>query len=334
VTTRTTPLPSPTAREAHVRPVAAADLPACASVFYAGLDGYMAGANQPLLPRNEAGMVVFFSHLLATDPGRAWLSEDADGVVDGFGLAHQRDDFWFLSFLFVRPMSQARGVGRQLLLRCFPHDPAQAEGDGMGGATAWAGVLGTCIDSLQPISTGLYAGYGLVPRVPLFTMFGRPRPGSLPALPATLERVTFGHLAADADGHRRLTDAIAALDTELLGYTRAVDHRAWRLADRQGTLYRDRASGETVGYGYAQPSGRLGPVALRHGELLPAVLGDLTASVQPAGDWQVYMPGVAERGIVALLGAGFRFEGTPAIFCSSRAGPDLERYVPASFALL
>jgi hypothetical protein len=75
-------------------------------------------------------------------------------------------------------------------------------------------------------------------------------------------------------------------------------------------------------------------VAFRHGELLPAVLGDLTASMQPAGDWQVYMPGIADRGIVALLGAGFRFEGTPAIFCSSRPGPDLARYVPASFALL
>lgn len=317
-----------------IRLVTPADLPACAAVFYAGLDGYMGRANQPLLPRNEAGMVTFFTHLLSTDPGRAWLSEDVDGVVDGFGLAHQRDDFWFLSFLFVHPASQARGVGRQVLLRCFPHDPTATPHDGMGGASAWPGVLGTCIDSLQPISTALYAGYGLAPRVPLFTMIGRPRPDSLPGLPGSLERVSFGQLARDADGHRRLTEEIAALDTELLGYTRPVDHRAWRLADRQGTLYRDRASGATVGYGYAQPSGRLGPVALRDGELLPAVLGDLTASMQPAGDWQVYMPGIAERGIVALLGAGFRFEGTPAIYCASRPGPDLARYLPASFALL
>ena len=37
-------------------------------------------------------------------------------------------------------------------------------------------VLATCTDSAQPISNGLYATVGIVPRMPLFNLVGRPRP--------------------------------------------------------------------------------------------------------------------------------------------------------------
>ena len=35
-----------------------------------------------------------------------------------------------------------------------------------------------------------------------------------------------------------------------------------------------------------------------------------------------------------LLGAGMRFEGTPAMYCADHAGPRFDRYLPMSFALL
>ncbi len=316
------------------RPITPADLPECVSVFYAALQELLERQGQPPPVQNEAGMTTLFRHLLTTDPEHAWLSDGVDGVA-GFGFAHLRGSSWFLSFLFVHPRSQARGLGRKLLLRCFPHDPTGADDDGLGGAWAWNGVLATCADSLQPVSTGLYAGYGMVPRVPLFTMLGRPRQGALPSIPDSIERVAFEALAgADPDGHRRLIDLLAGIDHELLGYDRPVDHRMWRLADRRGWVFRDRADGGLLGYGYAQPSGRLGPVALRDSELLPGVLGDLMATLQPAGDWQVFLAGPAERAMVGLLRAGFRYEGTPALYCASGPGPDLSRYIVASFALL
>ncbi|MBA2255110.1 MAG: hypothetical protein H0W07_08360 [Chloroflexi bacterium] len=317
-----------------IRPIIPADLPGCASVFYAALDELTARHGQPPPIRNEAGMIGFFGHLLTTDGERAWLSGGIDGV-DAFGFAHLRGSLWFLSFLFVRPESQAQGVGRQVLLRTFPHDPSAAADDGMGGASAWNGVLATCADSIQPVSTGLYTGYGMVPRLPLFTMLGRPRRGVLPGLPRSVERCGFDDLVDTApDGHRRLVDLVGEIDQQVLGYDRPVDHRFWRVADRRGWVYRDRADGAILGYGYAQPSGRLGPVALLDGELLPAVLGDLMSTLQPAGDWQIFVPGAAERVMVALLHAGFRCEGTPALYCASRIGPDLSRYIVASFALL
>jgi GNAT superfamily N-acetyltransferase len=319
----------------QLRPITPADLPSCADVFYTSLNDYVARSGQPILPRNEAAMVSFFGHLLETDPERAWLCEGRDGV-EGFALAHLRGgSFWFLSFLFVLPAAQSRGVGRRLLLRCFPHDPRKGAGDGVGGSSAWPGVLGTCIDSIQPVSTALYARYGLVPRVPLFTLVGRPRARVLPALPPHVERVAFEQLVDGPEAHRLLAERLAEIDRQILGYDRATDHRAWRLADRRGTLYRERATGRVLGYGYAQPSGRLGPVALLDRKMIPAVLGDLMGSLEPLGDWQVFVPGVAQRSLVALLDAGFRLEGPPAIHCSSRTvGPDLTRYLPLSFALL
>lgn len=317
----------------ELRPITTGDLAACVDVFYVSLNDYVVRSGQPPVPRNEPTMTTFLAHLLQTDPDRAWLSEGRDGI-DGFAFAHVRDTMWFLSFLFVLPQSQGAGTGRELLLKCFPHDPTRAAGDGLGGSKAWPGVLGVCIDSIQPVSTALYARYGMVPRTPIYTLLGRPRARSLAALPSTIERVAFDDLVDGPEAHRLLADRIAGIDREILGYERPADHRAWRRADRRGTLYRERATGKVLGYGYAQQSGRLGPVAMLDRKLLPAVLGDLMERIQPLGDWQVFVPGAAQWALVALLDAGFRLDGPPAIHCSSRPGPDLARYLPLSFALL
>lgn len=318
-----------------LRPVSPGDLPACADVFYVSVNELNRRTNQPPAPPNEAGMVTLFAHLLATDPSRAWLAQAPNGQVEGFAFAHLRQQTWFLSFLFVRPAAQAQGLGRRLLLRTFPHDPGLAADDGTGGASAFPGVLGTCVDSVQPVSTALYAGYGLVPRVPLFTCIGRPRPGRSPALPSTVERLTFEQLSGSPDNDAALAEAVDAIDSEVVGHTRQEDHGSWRVSRREGSLFRDRTTGMPLGYGYVQATGRLGPVAVRDPGLLPAVVGALMGVLQPAGEWQVFVPGIAGRTLVALLAAGLRLEGTPAIHCSSRPhGVDLTRYIPASFALL
>jgi GNAT superfamily N-acetyltransferase len=65
-------------------------------------------------------------HLLATDPGGAWVAE-RDGTIVGCALALVRERIWGLSLLVVRPALQSAGVGRELL------DRARAYGDGARG---------------------------------------------------------------------------------------------------------------------------------------------------------------------------------------------------------
>ena len=65
-------------------------------------------------------------HLLATDPGGAWVAELGNQVA-GCALALVREGIWGLSLLIVRPELQSAGVGRELLAR------ARAHGDGARG---------------------------------------------------------------------------------------------------------------------------------------------------------------------------------------------------------
>jgi GNAT superfamily N-acetyltransferase len=311
-----------------LRPIEAADLPACREIFYAAGDDLYDARNLPRLPRNDRRMDEFFAHLLATDPERCWLAESDDRAgraVVGFGMAVKRGQASFLSFLFVSPGTQARGVGRALLLRCLPLEAPRASHE----------AIATCVDSIQPISTGLYASYGIVPRLPILSLTGSLRPTDLPALPDGVTGTPFGELerGPNGDGDAMLADRLEELDVEALGYARPTEHRAWRIAGRQGVLF--RSGDDVVGYGYAQASGRLGPLYVRDAALLAPALGRLADAVRPVEAWSVIVPGCADRALVPLLAAGFLIDGQPGLYCStSVSGPAFERYLPASFALL
>jgi GNAT superfamily N-acetyltransferase len=331
------------------------DIPACIDVFYESVDPLYARLDQPIPPRDPGSLGRLIGHMLDHDAGLAWLAEAPSATGDpqpprvlGFGTAWQRESTWYLALLFIRPEAQAGGLGRRLLLRTFPEGPleppaaaieAQLPPAPRAGTPARrpaeppsdprGGLMATCVDSIQPISTGLYASYGIVPRVPLFTAIGYPRPRSLPKLPRGVVATAFD--AVDEDGG--LAETVATVDRELLGFARPVDHRLWAREGRRGVLFRRGGDGETLGYGYAQASGRIGPVALLDDTLYPGVLGTLVGRVSPPGPYLVLVPGVNHRAVVALLRAGFRFEGFPGILSSTRPWDGLDRYLPASFAL-
>jgi len=317
---------------ALLRPITPADIPACIDVFYRALDELYGRLDQPLPPRDPGPMSRLILHLLDHDAERAWLAEspastgDPDGPeVLGFGAAAQRETTWFLSLLFVRPGAQAQGLGRRLLLRTFPSGPVAT--DGVAGDAP--GTLSTCVDSIQPISTGLYARYGIVPREPVFSAIGRPDPGVLPSLPRDVVGTAFEALSEEAD----LAGALAAVDRATVGYARPVDHAFWERERRRGLLFRRAGSGEILGYGYSQSGGRLGPLAMLDETLIPAALGALINRETPPGPYLALVPGRNDRAMVALLRAGFRFEGFPGIVSSTRPQDGLGRYLVASFAL-
>lgn len=303
----------------RIRPATAADLPACAAVWRDGLNDYLGRQGRYEVPAENPGLGRLHAHALATDPGTFVVAEDEAARIVAFGSAVRRERLWFLSMLFVLPGLQERGLGRMLIERLLP-----ADSDGV--------ILATATDSGQPVSNGLYASYGMVPRAPLFNLVGRPgRPDALPPLPAaiTVERMDAGTEAGDPAAVADVDD----LDAAVLGFRRPVDHGYVRAEGRARFVYRDGA-GVPVGYGYASEVGRIGPVTVLDPGLLGAVVGHLMAAVQPRGASAIWVGGGADETFSALVRAGLRIEDLPVLVCWTEPFIDLARAIPISPGLL
>lgn len=300
----------------RIRPAEAADLPACARIWRDAINDYLRRLNQREIPDDVAAISRLHAHLLETDPA-TFLVAVRDDVVVAFGAAIRRDEVWFLSMLFVQPDEQGGGVGRAILERILPADSDPA--------------LATATDSQQPISNALYARYGIVPRMPLLSLVGRPAgPNPFGELPSGIEAVQFDDLSGD--GQRELAVAVDALDREVLGFAHPADHHFLRLEGRRGFLF--RAGKRILGYGYAGDSGRVGPIAVRDEALLAPALGHVLTAVEPRGASALWVPGLADRAVVPLLRAGFRLDQFPVLLCWTRPFADFRRYVPISPGLL
>jgi GNAT superfamily N-acetyltransferase len=282
------------------------DVPAILEVFFRAVDDLDERRGRALRPRNRRSLEAHLGHLLATDASSSVVAAEGHRVV-AFGVLMSRDRDAFLSFLFVLPEWQGRGLGRTVLDECRR---------GAGRLLR----LSTCAEADQLVSTGLYASLGMAPREPLYLLRGALDAGSLPALP-------------DHHWARPLESAdTTVIDDVLLGYRRPQDHAFWASGERRGWAF--GSGGTLVGYGYAHPSGHIGPVAALDAHDLPALLGHLARATDVLEGRQVIVGGVAASTLVALLAAGMRLDGTPAIYCADRPGPAFDRYVPMSFALL
>jgi len=302
------------------RPGRAEDLPECNRIWREGIDAYIVPMGQLPLPTDNPSLRRLHAHTLATDPSRFMVAERSGRLsgqrIVAFGSAVERGEMWFLSMLFVEPGEQGRGVGRALLARMLP-EPLDGR------------VLVTCTDSAQPISNGLYASLGIVPRMPLFNLVGRPEPGSSwPALPDGISAERVGDNESWAGAAE-----VATLDQELLGFSHPEDHRFVLEEPRRAFAYRG-ADGRLAGYGYAGDVGRVGPIAVERPELLAPVLGHLLRTVEPRGASSVWLAGDAGEAIRVAIDGGLRIDGFPILAGWSRPFADFTRYVPTSPGLI
>lgn len=312
-----------------IRPARVDEIEECGRLWRDALNDYLRPLNQAEVP-NELGPIGrLHAHTQATDPeqfivalravnGADQIVAFGSAVVRGAAADGRAGRLWFLSMLFVRPEAQAEGLGRALLERLMP-------GPGFDGARA------TVVDSLQPISTGLYSRYGMVPRMPLLNLAGELRPTALPELPKNVRPVAFGSVSSGkAPGDLRVT--LDKLDAELLGVSHPEDHAYLAKDGGRGFLYLGREG--VLGYGYATERGRLGPIAVRDPSLLGPIIGHLVAAVPPRGASALWVPGDAGRLITNLLEAGLRLDEFPLLMSWDQPFADFSRYVPISPALL
>jgi GNAT superfamily N-acetyltransferase len=277
------------------------DLDVCADILYAADDELSKRRGLPIGPRNREALVRLYAHMQRQFPDRFWVAQDRSGVI-AFSASTEYQEMVYLGFLFVLPDAQAGGLGRKLL-ELSMHDSS---------------YRAVAIASYQPVSAALYAWYGMTPRIPIYMLTGRPRT-ELPALGNGLavKRISVA--------------AVEPLDQEICRLARPADHEWWESMGRRRFGLFDR--NELVGYGYMQETGRLGPFVVRRTEHLLPFVGRLVAEAPDVEAWMVNVPGAAAETFSALLHAGLRVEGPPAIFCATDLRVDHSRYLPASYAL-
>ena len=155
-------------------------------------------------------------HLLATDPGGAWVAEDASGVV-GFANGFRRGAVWVLATFAVQPGRQGGGIGAPLLEAAVDHGRA---------CPRW--MLSASSD---PRALRRYHRAGLVLH-PQMHLEGAVDRSVLPAVDGV------------RDGLAEDREWMDALDTDLRGGPHGPDHEVLSrsgtflvLADRSGYAY-------------------------------------------------------------------------------------------------
>ncbi|MBD8869116.1 GNAT family N-acetyltransferase [Nocardioides sp. MJB4] len=162
-------------------------------------------------------------HLLGTDPGGCWVSEDESGLT-GFAVSFTRELMWILASYGVRPELQGRGVGTQLL------DAARHHGRGC--------LRGMLASSADPRAVRRYHGAGFTLHPQMF-LHGRVDRSALPVV----EKVRDG-----TAGDRDLLDSV---DRRTRGAAHLGDHEV--LLSTHRLVVSETGTG--AGYAYVDSSG-------------------------------------------------------------------------------
>jgi GNAT superfamily N-acetyltransferase len=276
----------------QTRPITEADLPACVSIYNESLnDLHRRFGFLDEVSNDDSWLLAPLRHLLLTDPAGGRIAFDDDGEV-AFASTLVRDRYWFLAFLFVRPRTQRRGVGRRLLGELLPADADITRA--------------TVVESFQGVATGLYASGGMTP--------ARSSAGS--SVPARVD-LTADRTMQRADMTDADLDSIGQLDERVLGFRRRKDHEWWIRTMRAFAYRRGKAM---VAYAYLDEA-YVAPVLAVDPATLEAVIADLFGSVD-GGALELGVWSSSPALLRSLLHAGFRIhEAKVSLVYASSGGP-------------
>jgi GNAT superfamily N-acetyltransferase len=247
---------------------------------------------------------------LAHDPSGLWVAEDGDIIV-GFGFSWMSEKFWCLSQLFVRPETQAKGIGQALLSRTL----MQAE-ERNGAANR---ALITFAYNIA--STGLYLKNSLYPREPLYRM-------SAAAQAVAQNLANAGYDITPIAPWPESREWIGRIDLELLGFRRDLHHQ-FLLGGVAARAVGIEHAGRAAGYAYISAEGHVGPLAIAPDADAKAVVTTALRCALEGGARQVSMivPGRADVVMQTVLALGFRIE-EPYVLMAWRPFGDWCHYLP------
>jgi len=224
---------------------------------------------------------------------------EADGQLVAICHAIVRGPLWFLSGFWTRPDRQKAGIGGRLLREVW------AEGRARGASTffTWSSIDLTAMAS--------YLRRGMLPGYQILSFVGEPEVA-----------------AAVGSDIAPLTPAIAAaLDRDVIGTPREIDHGFW--STEPGRVGRAVVrGGRTVGYYYVR-SGSIGPAAWTSSADGDAVLRSAMAEARAQSPIvRLRALGANHDAIGFALASGLRLAGYSHLLTTAPFG-DLARYVPS-----
>jgi GNAT superfamily N-acetyltransferase len=228
---------------------------------------------------------------LAQDPSGLWVAEHGDTIV-GFGFSWMTEKFWFLSQLFVRPETQAKGIGQALLSETL----MQAERNG-------AANRALITPAYNIASTGLYLKNGLYPREPLYRMAAPTRAVAQNGADAGYDFTPIAPWPQSAKWPAG--EWIGGIDQELLGFRRDLHHQ-FLLGGFAARAVRIEHAGRAAGYAYISAQGHVGPLAIAPDADAKAVVTAALRCAPEGGARQVSMivPGRADVVMQTALALG------------------------------
>lgn len=248
-----------------------------------------------------------YTSLAAASPNGAFVLRDVETPV-GIGFAHALEDEWFLSDLFVEPSFQNNGFATELIKAV-----AENAGDVMR-----AGIF----DPANTASLAFLLKRGVAAQTPLLDISGTiPKEEELARMAAGEYR--FVTATIDPDSQRM---AIAALDREIRGTARQLDHEYFA---QNATGVTFEINGEFVGYVYLWASGRIGPMVTASQAYVVQMLAFALMLIHRTygATWcRLLVPGTNVRVARTAMRAGLRIEKSYA-FASDNTMLDLARYV-------
>ncbi|HSK94063.1 MAG TPA: GNAT family N-acetyltransferase [Candidatus Angelobacter sp.] len=290
--------------ELRLRPATADDSEPCYRLFWESITDLAARNGTPWEGTADERWPVFTDlyALLVEIAAEWWVAEGGDGELVGYArsVAREAGSFLELSEFFVRPGSQASGVGRALLDRAFPV--------GRGSVRA---IIATGDVRAQ----SRYHRAGTSIQFPILGMTGTARADAADDLALDAEPVQEGHLPEIAD-----------LERSIVGFARGDHELRWLVERREGWRYRRDAS--TVGYAFVGRGG-VGPIAAVEPELMPAVLAHVEARAAAIGREEIgfEVPAPAVPAIRHLLDRGYRFDPFVTYLMANRAFGRFDRFL-------